>query len=248
MTANNNTDYFSKYVDCMEEIKQRSYTIKHILTKDKTTGYKYTDTEFICLQFRKMLELIALANLVSNKEEYAKKHTNFANHYHAKHIIRDIEKINPHFYPRPTKQVTDQITRKVVATEDIKKGYLTKEEFAIVYDECSQLMHAENPFAKPKDLDRLYNKFNSWLSKINTLHHHHHVQLIDPNLQIWCHMNDSVGKVDAWIFEKVYTPSDKAKIEILKGKTLAIQNRATLITLISQIWKKNENLTSLLGF
>lgn len=219
VTQNDYTEVLNKYVSCMEEVKRRTTSITFILTKQKTTGYKYTDTEFTCLQFRKILELIALANLVSNKDEYAKKHTNFANHYHAKHILRDIEKLNPNFYPIPTRQIIDEKTQKVLEVKNLEGGFLTKEEFAIVYDECSELMHAENPFSTPKDIEKIYAKFEQWLKKIITLLNHHQLQLIDTKMQIWVLMNGKDdGKVHASLFQLMGTVEEMtAKIKQKNG-------------------------------
>lgn len=188
----------------MEQIKLRQESIGFILSKQKTTGYNYTDTEFICLQIRKILELIALANLVSNKKEYAEKHANFVNHYHAKHILRDIEKINPNFYPIPTRQIIDEKTKKFVEVKKIETGFLTKDEFIEIYDECSGLMHAENPFAAPKDLDAINSKFPIWLDKIIVLLNHHNLQLVDTDLMIWVLMHSiKDGRVQASLFKKL---------------------------------------------
>lgn len=210
---NDYSEALGRYKKCMEEIKLRTSSITFILNKEKSTGYMYTDTEFVCMQFRKILELIALANLVSNKEEYAKKHTNFANHYHAKHILRDIELLNPNFYPIPTRQIINPITNKVIETKNVESGFLTKDEFADVYDECSQLMHAENPFAPPKNIKIICDKLDEWLAKIICLLNHHQLQLVDTKLQIWVLMNakDS-GNVHVTLFEMVGT------VDEMKGK------------------------------
>ncbi len=194
----------NKYASCMEEIKLRVNTILLILDKKNSTGYKYTDVEFICLQFRKILELIALANLVSNKEEYSQKHSNFVNHYHAKHILRDIEKINPNFYPIPTIQIVDPKTKKVTQTVNLERGFLTKDEFLFVYDECAELLHAENPFSEKRNIDKYFKKFKDWIPKIINLLKHHQLQLIDINKQIWVVMNSGTDKkVRAFLFEKI---------------------------------------------
>ncbi len=207
------TDILNKYVACMEQVKLRQTTISFVLTKQRSTGYKYTDTEFVCLQFRKILELIALANLVSNKEEYARKHTNFANHYHSKHILRDIEKLNPEFYPIPTKQIVDEKTGKVLEVKKIEGGFLTKDEFVSIYDECSELMHAENPFATQKDIEKLYSKFESWLNKIVKLLNHHQLQLIDNEMQIWVLMQAKKdGKVHASLLQRMGTVEEMKDI------------------------------------
>ena len=50
------------YCTCMEEIKTRLYLLAAFF-KGKGTGSEVTDGEFGCLQFRKVLELIALASI-----------------------------------------------------------------------------------------------------------------------------------------------------------------------------------------
>jgi hypothetical protein len=56
---------YASYVRCMEEVKRRLHAIDEILVGSKTTSYKYTNVEFVALQFRKIFELIILATLAS---------------------------------------------------------------------------------------------------------------------------------------------------------------------------------------
>ena len=46
--------------------------------------------------------------LVANKESYAEQNDKFVKHYHTKRILNDLERINPDFYPVPTKRVTHE--------------------------------------------------------------------------------------------------------------------------------------------
>ena len=46
---------YANYARCMEEIKRRQIAIDEILYERKTTSFKYTNTEFVALQFRKIL-------------------------------------------------------------------------------------------------------------------------------------------------------------------------------------------------
>ena len=50
------SDIQKKYAACMEQVKLRMSSILSILNEEKSTGYNYTDTEFVCLQFRKVFE------------------------------------------------------------------------------------------------------------------------------------------------------------------------------------------------
>lgn len=194
---------YDKYLQCMEEIKLRQIAITEILKKEKSTSFKMTNIEFICLQFRKILELIAMASLAANKEQYENVYNKFYKHWNAKRILKDIKGINPHFYPVPTKQkVKDGV---VIATEDVKDGYLTQDDFADVYNDCSEMIHAKNPYdRKTIDYEKLGQKFVEWNSKICTLLEHHQVQLYQSDLQLWVGMkSESDGKAFYAVMQKI---------------------------------------------
>lgn len=171
----------------MNEIKSRTDVIRRFLHNKTTTGYHLTDTESVALQFRKIFELIALASLVAHKDEYSKQRKSFMTDWHAVGIIKIIEKINPDFYPIPTKQILDE-KGKVKETVNVTDGYLTKEEFLDAINTCGDMLHSDNPFSTSKDAMSVYKKFPVWLKKTQTLLNHHQVQLYDSNYQLWCIM------------------------------------------------------------
>ncbi|PKN39187.1 MAG: hypothetical protein CVU62_03030 [Deltaproteobacteria bacterium HGW-Deltaproteobacteria-2] len=189
-------DDMIKYCKCMEEIKKRTHAITTILNKKYSTAYQATNREFCCLQIRKILELIALASIAANKTEYAKQYNKFFSHWKAKKILEDIEKINPQFYPVPSKQVIDNTTGKVSELILIESGFLTKEEFPYVYDKCSEVIHSSNPYGSLVNLDEFDNLVPEWNAKIIKLLNHHQIQLIDSHLQLWVLMKSKDdGKV-----------------------------------------------------
>lgn len=192
-----------KYISCMEEIKLRQLSIQDIINKTRTTTFEMTNIEFICLQFRKILELIAMASLVTNKDQYKTAYKKFYEHWNAKRILISIEKINPNFYPVPTRQIVEN--GKVVQTVPISTGYLTKKDFVQIYNECSQLIHSKNPYEKKKtDLEQLTKKFIEWDKKIIKLLNHHQVQLINKKSQLWVLMNEETdGKVHVYEMQKI---------------------------------------------
>jgi hypothetical protein len=189
----------------MEEIKRRIHAINTILSKKYTTAFPATNIEFLCLQIRKILELIALASMAVNKEEYAKQHEKFASDWKAKRILNDIEKVNPSFYPVPTKQIIDKETEKVIATEKIEGGYLTKEEFSDVYDKCSKVIHSSNPYGTQTNYGEFEKLIPEWQSKIMRLLNHHEIQLIDRDYHLKVVMqSEKDGRVHAATFQRVY--------------------------------------------
>ncbi|MBC3877610.1 hypothetical protein H8K38_07310 [Undibacterium sp. FT79W] len=196
--------YIEKYAECMEEIKKRSEVIRAFLDGRCNALYKQTTAESICLQVRKILELIALASLVANKEEYAKNRANFAKDWHAKRILQSIEEINPKFYPSPSTQILEEATGKVMEIKPIKSGFLTRRDFENIYDRCGGLLHAQNPFAASKDIDDFLKVVPAWFEKIKNLLNHHQAQLVQENLQFWVVMQSKTdGKVQVSLFQRV---------------------------------------------
>jgi hypothetical protein len=158
----------------------------------------------VYLQFRKILELIALASLVANKDEYSKIRTRFETDWHAERILDTLEKANPLFYPRPSKQVLDRNTQKVIALEPITSGFLEKHDFIELYRLCSELMHSRNPFSSKLDLDDYKFRIDEWFKKITTLLNHHQIQLYGTTNMIWALMQAKEdGQPHAWLFGKL---------------------------------------------
>ena len=73
-----------KYLGCMREIKRRTDVIQRFLGQELHARYLASTAECIALQFRKTLELIALASLVANRKEYAKQRANFSTDWNAR--------------------------------------------------------------------------------------------------------------------------------------------------------------------
>lgn len=88
------------YCALMNEVKKRTQAITDMLRGRTTTSFRSTNIEFMCLQIRKMLELISMGSLVLNKEEFEAIGKKYEDFWNAKQILQDIERLNPDFYPR----------------------------------------------------------------------------------------------------------------------------------------------------
>ncbi len=86
-----------------------------------------------------------------------------------------LEKANPNFYPVPTKQ--NKVAEGMYDTPRLESGYLTKKEFVRAYDQCSDLLHAKNPFSeRSSNLETFLSETApKCMDKIITLLNHHHV-------------------------------------------------------------------------
>ena len=203
LTEKERQEVIERYCSCMSEIKVRMEVITGLFLGTVSTNYLQPQVESIYLQFRKILELIALGSLIAHKEEYSKQRANFAQDWHAAKILKAIEKINPAFYPLPTRQVRDA-SGKVVRTENISEPYLTRGEFVNLYQSCSTLLHAGNPFGKRKNYEAFWNAAPNWRAKIMSLLNHHQIQLSQHDLQLWVFMqNEKDGNPSGSFMEKV---------------------------------------------
>lgn len=190
------------YQDCLYEIKRRVDVIADHLNQVTIEKYLIIEVETICLQFRKILEKIALMSLVANKELYAEQHEKFAKHYHAERIMRDLERINPDFYPVPTKRIKNE--NEVDEWIEIEHGYLTKKEFVEIYEKCGGMLHARNPFAGEKPIKEIQTCFPEWLTKICILLNHHHIRLVGGEIMLVALMKrEDNGLPQAVLFKKV---------------------------------------------
>lgn len=193
-------DKLDLYTNCMEEIKKRTEVITEHLNGGYNEKYLITETEFLCVQLRKVLENIALASLVANKEKYSSVRKNFASDWNAKRILNDLEEANPNFYPKPTEQI-----RKPDGTfsmVDITKGFLTKDQFVHLYNKCGELLHADNPYGNKKNFEIFYSQIGNWLKKIITLLNHHVITLSDETIIIALMQSDEDGKPHTTLFKE----------------------------------------------
>lgn len=170
-----------KYVACMEEIKKRTSVVTAFVRGEINSKYVVTTAESAALQLRIILELIALSSLVANQEQYRKHRENFQKDWNAKRIVETLEKANPSFYPVPTKQRL--VSDGHYDNPEIKSGYLRKEEFITLYDKCSTVLHATNPFSERENDMRTFltEEVPEWMDKIIVLLNHHHVYPVDDD-------------------------------------------------------------------
>lgn len=205
-------DNVSTYCDLMEEVKRRTTVIYGFLNGPYTTPYPATNIESMVLQVRKILELIALGSLVAHRDEYCRQYAKFADHWHAARILRDVEKINPGFYPKPIKEVPANRPGIMNDLVDVTEGFLTKEQFVEAYDRCGEILHAKNPFLGQQDYASFDRLVSLWMEKIKCLLNCHKIQPIDADYFLLVHMKeDRDDRVHAYTFAKM---SGQRKVDI----------------------------------
>lgn len=192
-----------KYANVMDEIKKRTNVVNVLLNGEKNAMHNVVNVELICLQIRKILELIALGSLVANQRIFLKKLHNLEKMWNARLILRDIEKINPNFYPKPVNEVPSKYKGVVNDLIDIKDGYLTQEKFINVYEKCGKILHAENPLGNGIDYKYYEKHIPVWMSQIKKLLNSHTIKLLNDDNMYLVHMQElSREGSHVYVFER----------------------------------------------
>ena len=131
------------------------------------------------VQTRKILEDIAYAALVSNKDTWNKPQEELKDLRSPRDIFRDIEKIHPNFFPTPV-EIREPSKGKPFVTKT--KGVLSKEILLQIYRELNPLARSRNSLDEPIDLKYYEKKLPVWLEEIvNTLATHQVTLLHHPD-------------------------------------------------------------------
>jgi hypothetical protein len=189
----------------MEEVKLRVGVILAIVERGLTVGREDFDAELVCVQLRKTLELIAFASLTANQARYAEAHADLESHWNAKRLLANLERLHPQFYPKPV-QFGQQDEKGIKHLVDVTEGYLTREEFVTLYQKCSEVLHARNPFRSDPRVINFGRSIREWVDRIQKLLAVHYMHLAGLE-KLWVvfmqHPED--GKVHAITSEPVDT-------------------------------------------
>ena len=161
-------------------------------------------TEFICLQIRKILELIIFGTMVANQEVYKKTYSDFKNHWNVKKIMRKIEIINKNYYPIAMSfgdsKLNDDGINYTHELNVLNTEFLTKEEFIKLYDKCSEIIHSPNPFQN-NHLINFEKTLEDWMYKIVSLIYIHQIKLVNSK--------------HTWLITLTYPPNGKINVQLL---------------------------------
>jgi hypothetical protein len=174
-----NPEAVNKYCVLMAEIKRRTTVAAALANRETHLVYQATTVEAIYLQYRKILELIALGSLVANKEVFSKMYRDFAKYWNAELLVKDIERINPDFYPRPI--IQQPSSRPGVKMEWAQRpdDYLTRDDLLKLYKKCAAIMHSGNPYGSQVDYAYYEKMTVHWGIRIMNLLNAHHIRLVD---------------------------------------------------------------------
>lgn len=161
----------------MDQISRRLRLLAGLAQGDFTSGDETADGEFACLQLRKILEQIAFASLAANRERYADVRPRFDQEWRAKGILDQLEELHPDFYPVPV--VPNRLGPNRVDFDVLAEGFLSRADFVLLYDKCSQAIHDWNPYKDGPQVIALERPIQAWAERIHRLLAFHQIRLLD---------------------------------------------------------------------
>lgn len=184
----------------MEEIKRRIAVINTFVSGNVNALYKVTTIESVYLQFRKILEIIALGSMIANKNEFSRFYKKFSDYWNANKLLKALQYVNLDFYPRPIIEIPSKNPSVKMEWQDKKDGFLTKSDFVKLYKNCGRILHIDDPYSPKVDYDYYTHNIQTWLDKIMSLLNSHTIKLIkDPNIYL-VHMLEKDSKVHFYVF------------------------------------------------
>lgn len=146
-------DAHKRYHAAMVEVKQRVRAVNRVLgAKKPRTLTDATDAEFMWLQVRKVVELVAFSCISSDEARYAalraeaKDNPDHTRDWKVGDILKRLAKITPHFLPIPIGSV--QVLGDGLWHLDAGKEKQTLERFVDIYERAGKHLHVPNPFGE----------------------------------------------------------------------------------------------------
>ena len=192
------------YTAVMEEIKRRTTVVFALLNQEIKVIYRATQVESMVLQVRMITELVALASLSANKSIFEKNRKKFENHWHPKKILKDVESLNPNFYPVPIVETPLKNTLAKTDLVNMKTGFMESDELIQVHGRCGNILHAKNPFGKDANYDYYKKMVPKWMDRIMKLLNCHQIKLLNGNRFYLVHMKEERDdQVHMYTFDQI---------------------------------------------
>lgn len=199
----NDGELMSYYKNTMIEIKRRNKAIYDALNGFYPAQPKVILAEFCYLQIRFICELIALGCLVIHGD-IQNNNKKINKEWHARDLIKQLEKLHPDFFPFPTNQILNS-QGKVERWEDIKDGFFSKKDLIETYGMLGNRLHRGNlkNLISGKNYEISFDEIHKIATNIRNLLSHHNIQMIDPNFMIVTSMETGEdGDVKVHRFQK----------------------------------------------
>lgn len=138
------------YKNSMVEVKRRLLAIDRILgaKKPRTLNQEF-DVEFMWLQVRKIIELVAFGGILADEQRYAylraeaTDNPNYRRDWKVNVILRKLAEISPHYLPTPVGELQRLEDGTLHFVEGGEKQ--TLERFISIYNLAGEYLHVPNP-------------------------------------------------------------------------------------------------------
>ena len=161
------------YVELLQEVRERTAAISQLLDTDDLADW--ARLESVCLQIRKLLELVMFSSLVANQDLWKRSQKELTSSQNIAMKFRELERLNSDFYPTPVD--LDQWTGREPATRT--DGFLHKDDFQKLYGMLGNIIHADNPLGKATDYGDFIDLAPGLIESIQNLMECHKVHLYD---------------------------------------------------------------------
>jgi hypothetical protein len=215
------------YCKLMGEIQQRVRAM-FLLVQPQTGLPDFCIEESQQLQIRMISETLALACLIVHRDIDGAHSAKLAKAYQADRIMNALGELHPKFYPRPIRQLFDK-SGKVIGIDDIKDGFLTKDELLKSYRNAAGFLHVGNlnELLAGQSATSDPKAIGAWVRKLTTLLSCHTIFLADkpgawdgeepvkfddgepaPRFQVTIQMDTGPkgGEIQAHVFQTIRLP------------------------------------------
>lgn len=161
------------YVHLMQEARERLASIAQLLNADDLSDW--ARLESVCLQVRKLLELVMFSSLVANQDLWEQSQKELRSSQNMTKKFKELKRLHSNFYPTPVdlNQWTGQ--EPALRTDD----FLREDDFIRVYGSLGDILHADNPLGKPGDYSDFMDRAPDLIESIQNLMECHKVHFYD---------------------------------------------------------------------
>ena len=193
------------YLKIMYEFKQRILIVGTMcenmyMVKNSAS---IVDIENICLQIRKLLELIAMSSLVMNKKAFEEVGQKFEKMWNAKYILKDIKRIHNNYFPVSISGTLHEDDDGKMKMDDIDYEVLTEEKFCKIYDKCGKALHVPNPFlSNDSMMKEFWDDIPIWLDLILLTMDKHLVYIYGTDLAYAIELNKLSENISYYLLQR----------------------------------------------
>ena len=150
-------------------------------------------TEFLALQLRSTLELIAISAFVANRTAYEDAFEKLRAHMRLRSVVRNLKAIHANFFPWARRFTTtffpDGSRQHHGAMPPDDLPILTENELLRAHERCNNSLHIRNPFVSPLGSMEQRRYFLEIARKSENLMEQHVVHLAGISEKRFVHLN-----------------------------------------------------------